>query len=147
MSDLTSNLRDFLKKDSLFQSTETHETEVQLLRKAINTDANLQYFNPKKSITLQVDASQVGLWAALLQDSKVIAYASKSLTPVEKRYGNIEREMLAVLIGCLKFHYYLYSRKFICNNDHQPLEQIYLNIWVMLHLDYKDFYLKYNHML
>ena len=64
MSDLTSNLRNLLKKDSLFQWTETHETEFQLLKRAITKDANLQYFNPKKPVTLQVDASQVGLGAA-----------------------------------------------------------------------------------
>ena len=69
MSDLTSNLRDLLK-DSLFQWTETHETELQLLKKAIAKDANLQYFNPKKPVTLQADASQLGLEAALLQDSQ-----------------------------------------------------------------------------
>ena len=44
-------------------------------KKAISKDVNLQYFDPKKPVVLQVDASQVGLGAALLQDSKVIAYA------------------------------------------------------------------------
>ena len=57
MSDLTSNLRNLLKKDCLFQWTETHENEFQLLKRAITKDANLQYFNPKKPVTLQVDAS------------------------------------------------------------------------------------------
>ena len=126
MSDLTSNLRNLLKKDSLFQWTETHEAEFQMLKKAISKDVNLQYFDPKKPVVLQVDASQVGLGAALLQDSKVIAYAYKSLTPAETRYANIEHEMLAVVIGCLKFHHYLYGRFFVCNSDHQPLENILL---------------------
>ena len=80
MSHLTSNLRNLLKKDSLFQWTETHQADFQMLKKAINKDVNLQYFDPKKQVVLQVDASQVGLGAAVLQDSKVIAYASKSLT-------------------------------------------------------------------
>ena len=123
--DLTSNLRNILKKDSLFQ-WKTHETEFQMLKKAISKDVNLQYFNPKKPMVLQVDASQVGLGAALLQDSKVIAYASRSLTPAETRYANIECEMLAVVFGCLKFHHYLYGRSFVCNSDHQPLENIHL---------------------
>ena len=55
-----------------------------MLKKAISKDVNLQYFDPKKPVVLQV-----GLGAALLQDSKVIAYASKSLTPAETRYANI----------------------------------------------------------
>ena len=40
MSDLTSNLRNLLKKDSLFQWTEAHEAEFQMLKKAINKDVN-----------------------------------------------------------------------------------------------------------
>ena len=35
-------------------------------------DANLQYFNPKKPLTLEVYASKLGIGVALLQDSKVI---------------------------------------------------------------------------
>ena len=126
MSDLTSNLRNLLKKDSLFQWTETHEAEFQMPKKAISKDINLQYFDPKKPVGFQVDASQVGLGAALLQDSKVIAYASKSLTSAETRYANIEHEMLVVVFGYLKFHHYLYGRSFVCNSDHQPLENIHL---------------------
>ena len=126
MSDLTSNLRNLLKKDSLFQWTETHEAEFQMLKKTISKDVNLQYFDPKNLVVLQVDASQVDLRAALLQDSKVIAYASKSLTPAETRYVNIECEMLAIVFGCLKFHHYLYGRSFVCNSDHQPLENIHV---------------------
>ena len=41
MSDLTSDLRDILKKDSLYQCAETHETEFHLLKKAISNNANL----------------------------------------------------------------------------------------------------------
>ena len=126
LSNLTSNLRNLLKKDSPLQWTETHDTEFQMLKKSISKDVNLQYFDPKKPVVLQVDVSQVGLGAALLQDSKVIAYASKSLTSAETTYANIEHEMLAVVFGCLKFHHYVYGRSFVCNNDRQPLENIHL---------------------
>ena len=34
--------------------------------------------------------------------------------------------MLAVVFRCLKFHHYLYGRSFVCNSDHQPLENIHL---------------------
>ena len=74
-----------------------------MLKKAISKDVNLQDFDPKKLVVVQVDASQIGLGAALLEDSKVIAYASKSLTSAETRYANIEHEMLTVVFGCLRF--------------------------------------------
>ena len=89
------------------------------------------YFDTPKPITLQVDASQVGLGGVLLQEdsqgrTRPVAYASKALTPCETRYANIEREMLAVAWGCIKFHHYLYGRKFVCQTDHKPLEDIHL---------------------
>ena len=34
--------------------------------------------------------------------------------------------MLAVVWGCIKFHHYLNGRKFICQSDHKPLEDIHL---------------------
>ena len=53
---------------------------------------------------VQVDASGRGLAAVLLQGGKPIAFASKSLSECKKRYANIEREMLAVVFGCERFH-------------------------------------------
>ena len=99
MSDLTSNLRKFLKKDVLFQWTDSHEKEFQELGSKVSSDACLQYFDTAKPVTLQVDASKVGLGAVLIQKdsqgrSRPVAFASKSLTPAETRYANIECEML-----------------------------------------------------
>ena len=34
--------------------------------------------------------------------------------------------MLAVVWGCIKFHHYLYDKKFICQSDHKHLEDIHL---------------------
>ena len=58
--------------------------------------------------------------------TRPIAYASKPLTPSVTRYANIEREMLTVAQGCIKFHHYLYGRMFVCQSDHKPLKAIHL---------------------
>ena len=91
----------------------------------------LASFDQKKYIFLQVDASIQELGAALMQKDqqgrlKPVAYASKGLTDAEKRYSNIECELLAVVFGCIRFHHYLYARKFECHSDHKPLEDIHL---------------------
>ena len=57
-------------------------------------------------------ASSKGLGAVLLQDDKPVAFASKALNNMESRYANIEREMLAVLYGCERFHTFLFGRQF-----------------------------------
>ena len=101
MSQLTHNMRSLLKKNALFQWTESHEASFQRLRESISSDTCLMYFDTSQPITLQVDACQVGLRGVLLQEdsqgrTRPVAYASKALTPCETRCANIEREMLAV---------------------------------------------------
>ena len=115
----------------LFQWTESHEANFHKLKKSISSDTFLMYFDTSKPITLQFDASQVGLGGFLLQEdsqgrTKPVAYASKALTSCETSYVNIEREMLAVAWGCIKFHHFPYDRKVICQTDHKPLEDIHL---------------------
>ena len=68
ISQLTHNMRLLLRKNALFQWTESHETNFQRLKESIGSDTCLMYFDTSKPITLQVDASQVGLGGVLLQE-------------------------------------------------------------------------------
>ena len=86
----------------------------------------LRYYDPSKKSTIQVDASSRGLGAALIQEGKPIAFASKSLTETEQRYANIERELLAVVFGCESFRTYIYNCSFEVESDHKPLGMICL---------------------
>ena len=52
-------------------------------------------------------------------------YASRSLTAVERRYSQTEREVLALVWACEKFHVYLYGNHFELETDRKPLEVIY----------------------
>ena len=54
-------------------------------------------------MTIQVDASQVGLGAALLQNGKPVAFASIAITKTAGQYANIEREMLAAVFRAERF--------------------------------------------
>ena len=131
MSHLTHNMRLLLKKNTLFWWTESHEANFQKLKESISSDTCFMYLDTFKLITLQVDASQVGLAGVLLHEyfqyrTRPVTYASKALTPCETQYANIEREMHGVALGCIKFHHYLCGRKFSCQTDHKPLEDIHL---------------------
>ncbi|GFO33166.1 retrovirus-related pol polyprotein from [Plakobranchus ocellatus] len=68
-----------------------------------------------------VDASPHGLGAMLIQEGREVSYASRSLTYVESRYSQTEREILAVVFGVEKFHIYLYGSTFTVITDHKPL--------------------------
>ena len=54
-----------------------------------------------------------------------MAYASRTLTDVERRYSQTEKEALAVVWACVRFHIYLYGKLFTLYTDHKPLEVIY----------------------
>ena len=126
LSTLTAPLRELVKDDSPFNWNPTHQQAFEAIKSAISAETTLAYYDPAKEVTLQVDASTAGLGATLLQDKKPIAFASKALTDTESRYANIERELLAVVYGCERFHTYLYGRTFIAESDHKPLEAIQL---------------------
>ena len=70
------------------------------------------------------DASNFGLDAVLLQGNKPIAYASRALTDTEKRYVQIEKELLAVVYALEKFNQYVYGKTVQVKSDHKPQESI-----------------------
>ena len=85
----------------------------------------LPYFNRNKYTILQTDASKKGFGAVILQDNKPIYFASRSLTPAEKNYQNLEWECMAVIWGMEKFHFYLYGKEFLLQMDQRPLTSIF----------------------
>ena len=83
LSTLTTPLQELLKKDTDFTWNCTYDATFQWVKEAVISDTTLRYFDPSLPVTIQVDASQVGLGAALLQNGKPIAFASKALTKTE----------------------------------------------------------------
>ena len=128
LSHHTEPLRQLLKKDVMFywddQLTRSFQEIKHLLKKA--TSKTLGYYDRRKEVIVQADASLRGLGACLIQDGKPIAFASKSLTGAESHYANIERELLAVVFACIWFNTYLQGCRFTVQSDHKPLEMIHL---------------------
>ena len=85
----------------------------------------LKLYDVKKPVTLQVDSSQNGMGAVILQNGRPIAYASRALTETEIRYAQIEKELLAIVFGTEKFYQYIYGRLTAVQTDHKPLESIF----------------------
>ena len=69
------------------------------IKQILSTAPVLSYFDPSKASTIQADASKHGLGACLLQEGKPVAYASRSLTPTEAAYTQIEKELLAIVLA------------------------------------------------
>lgn len=124
MSDLTAPLRELLHQDVEWHWEEQQEASFKKVKEALALSPVLGYYDAKKELTLQVDASSTGLGAALIQGGQPIAYASKALTPTQEKYAQIEKELLAVVFGCAKFEEYIVGRNITIETDHKPLESI-----------------------
>ena len=107
---MAANLWALTKKTSEFVWSPEHQSNLDRIKKAIMAPASLEYFDRIQPVTIQVDTSHRGLGAVLPQANGPMEFASKLLTATESRYSNIKREMLAVLCGLEKFHYYAYCR-------------------------------------
>ena len=94
------------------------------IKEMVTSEAVLSYSNPNTELTLQCDASESGLGAAIMQQNQPIAYAIRALSGTETRYGQIAKELLAVIFGLEKFHQYTYGRTVRVISDHKPLESI-----------------------
>lgn len=121
LSALTAPLRELLKKNVIFAWSKRHDGAFDTIKDHILKSNILVPFDPTKEIKIQCDASQGGLGCCLLQDNKPISFASRSLTPAERNYAQIEKEMLSILFACNKFHFYTYGRTVKVINDHKPL--------------------------
>jgi hypothetical protein len=79
-----------------------------------------------KQFCLDVDWSLKGVDAVLSQKEgrkeRVVAYASKGLTPVQKKFHPMEGECYALIWGVMHFRQYLHRTHFILRTDHKPLE-------------------------
>ena len=90
------------------------------------------------------DASRVGLGCVLMQNGKVIAYASRQLRRHELNYPTHDLEMAAVIFALKIWRHYLYGEKCEIYTDHKSLQYIQqqrdLNLrqrrWVELLKDY-----------
>ena len=61
------------------------------LKQAVMSTPVLRYYNIQEEVTLQCDALQSGLGAAMMQNGKPVVYASRALTSAETRYAQIEK--------------------------------------------------------
>ena len=85
----------------------------------------LAYFDVFKPVTLYCDSSKSGLGAAILQDQRPIAYASRALTNNEVKWAQIGKKMASIVFACTKFHDYIYGKTVTAETDHKPLENIF----------------------
>ena len=119
-------LRDLTTKNAQFVWSSQHDKAFDEVKLLVTSQPVLKYYDVNEEVTLQCDASEKGLGAALLQNGQPVAFASRTLSPTEQRYAQIEKECLAIIFGCEKFSQYITRRaKVSVESDHKPLQSIF----------------------
>ena len=122
-------LRKLTQKNVTFVWGSEQDIAFQKLKQRLANADTLGYFQKNAKTKIVDDASPVGLGGILIQtqdgEDRIISYASASLTDTEKRYSQTEKEALAIVWACERFHLYLYGVNFEMVTDHKPLEYIY----------------------
>ncbi|XP_051973262.1 uncharacterized protein K02A2.6-like [Xyrauchen texanus] len=125
-ANLSEPLRKLTRQGQKWQWSSEAENAFKRLKKELTSEPGLAYFNINAPTVVISDASPVGLGAVLLQTQengakKPVAYASRSLTPTERRYSQIEREALWCVWAVEHFRAYLWGGRFTLQTDHRPL--------------------------
>jgi hypothetical protein len=125
LSDITSPLRELMKKQTTWLWTDVHQKAIGRIKKLLTEAPVLAIYNPQKDVVIQTDSSKDSLGCCLLQSKRPVFYASRSLRDNEKQWGQIDKEFLAILYSCQKFHYFIYGKpNIIVHSDHKPLVSI-----------------------
>ena len=125
LSQVDQPLRQLLKTENIFQWEDQQEKAFNKLKDLCVKAPVLQYFDVNKPVEVHCDASSTGLGAVLVQDNRPVAYSSRALTDTETRYAQIEKEMLAIVHACKKFHCFIFGKEVTVFTDHKPLELIF----------------------
>ena len=91
LSDITKPLRELTHKEVEWVWEQPQQRAFSKLLDAITNTPVLRYYNLAEEVTIQCDASQTGLGAALMQNGQPVAYTSRALTDTDIRYAQIEK--------------------------------------------------------
>ncbi|WVZ58135.1 hypothetical protein U9M48_008438 [Paspalum notatum var. saurae] len=133
-----------LEKGVPFIWTKERQAAFDELKKRLTTAPVLTLPDLTKSFTVYCDASKEGLGCVLMQEGKVIAYASRQLRKHEVNYPTHDLELAAVVHALKIWRHYLFGNRCEIYTDHKSLKYIFtqneLNMrqrrWLELIKDY-----------
>lgn len=122
-------LRKLTRKGIKFEWGKAQEIAFKELKEKLMNVKSLGIFDGKAQTRVIADANPVAIGMVLTQKGingwKVIRYASRSLSDCEKRYSQTEKEALALVVACEKFHNWIYGIEFELVTDYKALECIF----------------------
>ncbi|KAL0551923.1 hypothetical protein IC582_011016 [Cucumis melo] len=143
-SRIATPLTQLTRKGAPFVWSKACEDSFQNLKQKLVTAPVLIVPDGSGSFVIYSDASKKGLGCVLMQQGKVVAYASRQLKSHEQNYPTHDLELAAVVFALKIWRHYLYGEKIQIFTDHKSLKYFFtqkeLNMrqrrWLELVKDY-----------
>ena len=126
-------LYSLLQKKTIWSWGKAQQQTFEKAKQQLVSAQVLGHYDSTKDLLLACDASPYGVGAVLshrMEDGseRPIAFASRSLSPAEKNYAQLDKEGLVIVFGVKKFHHYLLGRHFTIQSDHKPLQHLFCKL-------------------
>jgi hypothetical protein len=118
-------MTELLKKGIRFVWSKKCEEAFHTLRAHLTTAPVLAQPDNSKPFDVYCDASGIGLGCVLMQNNRVIAYASRALRPHEQNYPTHDLELAAVIHALKIWRHHLMGTKCNIYTDHKSLKYIF----------------------
>ncbi|KAK5845757.1 hypothetical protein PVK06_001973 [Gossypium arboreum] len=134
-----------LQKDVKFEWTEKCQKSFDQSKTHLTEAPVLVQPESGKEFVIYSDASLLGLGCVLMQEGRVVAYASRQLKPHEKNYPTHDLELAAIVFALKIWRHYLFGENCHVYSDHKSLKYLMtqrdLNLrqrrWLELLKDYE----------
>ena len=118
-------LFDLTKKNVKFTWCDEQQNAFQLIKNALTSKPLLVFPDSDKPFIIQVDASNYGIGAVLMQNhgqgEQPIAYMSQKLNKQQQNWNATEKECYAVISSIQKWNHFVTGRDFTIRTDHHAL--------------------------
>ena len=121
---IASSLTRLLRKGVKFEWDDNCQSSFKRLKEILVEALVLIQPTSGREYTVYSDASRIGLGCVLMQDGKVVSYASRQLKPLEQNYPTHDLELAAVVFSLKIWRNYLYGEKCRIFTDHKSLKYL-----------------------
>ncbi|KAG7294716.1 hypothetical protein JYU34_022785 [Plutella xylostella] len=130
LSSLLHPLHNLLRKEASWKWDSLCDKAFLEAKQALLSERVLAHYEEGRAVVLSVDSSAYGLGGVLAHryedgSERPVSCVSRTLSPAERNYSQLDKEALAIFYGITKHHQYLFGRRFILRTDHQPLSYIF----------------------
>ncbi len=118
------------RQDVPFKWSSKCKSAFEKVKQILSTAPVLAHYDPSKKIGVACDASPFVVSSILFMideygNEQPLGYHSQLLNETQRRYSQIEKEGLSIIVSMKKFYKYLCARRFLLVTDHRPLVSIF----------------------